>query len=98
MIIHEEECNHVLTGIKTGPITREEIKTAIKQMRNGKAAGRDNIATELLKADMEISATELEDLFEVIWNTETIPGDWTKGIIVKIPKKVDTAICTTTEE
>jgi len=51
-------------------------------MRNGKAAGRDNIAVELLKADMEIAKTELEDLFEVIWNTETIPGDWTKGIIV----------------
>jgi len=51
-------------------------------MRNGKAAGRDNIAAELLKADVEIAATELEDLFEVIWNTETIPGDWTKGIIV----------------
>ena len=42
---------------------------------------------------MEIAATELEDLFEIIWNTETIPGDWTKGIIVKIPKKGDTTIC-----
>ena len=97
-MIHEKECNRVLIGNKTGPITREEIKTAIKQMRNGKAADRDNIAAELLKADMEIAATELEDLFEVIWNTETIPGDWTKGIIVKIPKKGDTTICTTTEE
>jgi len=29
----------------------------MKQMRNGKAAGRDNIAVELLKADMEIAAT-----------------------------------------
>jgi len=44
-------------------------------MRNGKAADRDNIAAELLKADMEIAATELEDLFEVIWNTEMIPGE-----------------------
>ena len=67
-------------------------------MRNGNAAGRYNIATELLKADMEIAATELEDLFEVICNTETIPGDWTKGMIVKIPKKGDTTKCTTTEE
>ncbi len=37
-------------------ITRQEIKQALKNMKNGKSAGMDSITTELLKADIEITA------------------------------------------
>ena len=28
-----------------------------------------------------------------MWESETVPGDWTKGIVVIVPKKGDTSIC-----
>ena len=33
------------------------------------------------------------DLFVKIWNRETIPKDWSKGLISKIPKKGDLGNC-----
>ena len=36
----------------------------------------------------------LYDLFHKIWNAETIPEDWCRGLIVKLPKKGDRTQCT----
>ena len=47
-------------------ITRQEIKQALKNMKNGKAAAMDTITTELLKADLETTACVLEDLFRTV--------------------------------
>ncbi|MCG8432127.1 MAG: reverse transcriptase family protein, partial [Candidatus Omnitrophica bacterium] len=35
----------------------------------------------------------LTDLFQNIWENETIPEDWSKGLIVKLPKKGDSGNC-----
>ena len=40
-----------------------EVKYAIKLMKIGKAAGQDNIVTELLKTDLEERTKELTKLF-----------------------------------
>ena len=45
------------------PPTKEEIKIAPKQLRNGKSAGPDNIPAEALKADFDNSANTLHPLF-----------------------------------
>ena len=68
-------------------ITRQEIKQALKNMKNGKAAGMDSITTELLKADIETTACVLEDLFRAVWESEEIPEDWNCGLIVKLPNQ-----------
>ena len=39
--------------IETGPATHAEIRTAIQQLKNGKAGGVDGVTTELMKADIE---------------------------------------------
>ncbi|KAL9970181.1 hypothetical protein ACROYT_G022514 [Oculina patagonica] len=36
----------------------------------------------------------LYDLFHKSWNAETIPEDWCRGLIVKLPKKGDRTQCT----
>ncbi len=82
-----------LDEIHTGHITKEEIKKALKQMQNGKAGGTDGITAELLKADMKLTATTLEDLFQTIWDNEVVPQEWKQGIIIKIPKKGDLSVC-----
>jgi hypothetical protein len=62
-------------------------------MKNGKAAGADNILAEVLKADPYMSADILLSPFQVIWQKEKLPKDWKEGIIIKIPKKGDLSQC-----
>ena len=73
--------------IDTEPPTKEEIVDAIKTLKNGKSPGQDNLDAELFKADPELAADILQPLFTSIWEGEKVPDDWTKGVIVKIPKK-----------
>ena len=70
-----------------------EIRMAIKELKNNKAAGSDNVAAELLKADITTTTDMLYPLFKEIWKTERIPLDWQEVLIVKLPKKGDTADC-----
>lgn len=72
---------------------KEEIIEAIKKIRNGKAAGPDQIPPEALKADPETTAEMLLPLFEKIWYDEEIPTEWKEGHIIKIPKKGDLSNC-----
>ena len=73
--------------------TKEEIRTAIKQLRNGKAAGPDGIPVEALKTDLETSVEMLHPLFVKIWEEEQIPSEWKEGYLIKIPKKGDLSSC-----
>jgi hypothetical protein len=68
-----------------------EIKKALKELKRGKAAGIDNIPPEVLKVDLDITANMLHPLFEKIWNEGEMPYDWKCGLLIKIPKKGDTA-------
>ena len=71
----------------------EEVKHAIKNLKNGKSPGIDNIYAEMLKADPVTLANILLNLFVTIWEDETLPSDWSKGLIVKLAKKGDLQIC-----
>ncbi|VDP29271.1 unnamed protein product [Schistosoma mattheei] len=67
---------------------------AIKQIKSRKAAGPDNIPSEALKSDMEVTASMLHILFREIWEEEqTPPTDWKEGQLIKIPKKGDMNKC-----
>ena len=79
--------------IDCGKPTREEIRKAIKQLKNGKAAGTDEIPAEALKVDPEMLAEMLYGLFEKIWEEEEIPSEWKEGLLIKIPKKGDLGLC-----
>ena len=73
--------------------TIEEIKTALRTLRNGKAPGADQITAEMLKSDPEQTSQELKQTFDLIWKDEKIPKKWTKGLICKIPKKGNIQDC-----
>lgn len=75
--------------IDCGKPTREEIRKAIKQLKNDKAAGTDEIPAEALKVDPEMLAEMLYGSFEKIWEEEEIPSEWKEGLLIKIPKKGD---------
>ena len=73
--------------------TENEIRKAVLGMKNGKSPGIDNIHAEMLKADTTTTTEVLCVLFHKIWQSETIPNDWAKGLIVKLPKKGDKRMC-----
>ena len=55
----------------------------------------DGITNEQLKFGEAalISHSQLERLFERVWEEEVIPEDWLKGVIIVIGKKGDTSYC-----
>ena len=50
-----------------------------------------DIQAEVLRVDVEITANALEHVFTR--NEEVIPGDWQKGVIIKLPKKGNLEVC-----
>jgi hypothetical protein len=91
-ITAEPEPGHEI-DIDIRPPTIQEVKAAIHSLKNDKAPGPDLITAEMLKADIDLSARTLTDLFDKIWRQEKIPTDWSKGIIIKLPKKGDLNNC-----
>ncbi|VDO62386.1 unnamed protein product [Heligmosomoides polygyrus] len=84
----DEEEESVLE-VYMGDITLEETDRAIKSLKGGKAPGLAEISTELLKAGGRAMTTTLTRLFNICWQRLEVPEDWKRGVIVKIPKKVD---------
>ena len=89
----DPDINEETLDINVDPPTEAEVREAIKSLKSNKAAGVDAINAELLKADLAISTKILTAYFKEIWLKEVIPADWTKGIIIKLPKKGDPGDC-----
>lgn len=79
--------------IRTGRITRVEIKNTIKNFQNGRAAGCDNVPPEAINAGGDTSEEVLLDFCNRIWSEEKIPEGWKKGLVFKLPKKGDLSYC-----
>ena len=62
-------------------------------LKNGKAAGPDEIPAEAIKADIETATNIVYSLFSKIWEREEIPAEWKEGILIKLPKKGDLTDC-----
>ena len=63
-----------------------EVREAVACMKSGKAPGVCDIPSELLKAGGEPVAVALHSVVCAIWRSESVPTDWTKGLIVPIWK------------
>lgn len=57
-----------------------KLKTALKQIKGGKASGTGNISSDVLKTDMDTNINILLLLLEKIWNEENVPKEW-KGCL-----------------
>lgn len=63
-------------------------------MKNGKAAGFDNIPSELLKYGGGGTIEILYKICNLVWKNGKWPTQWTKSLIVPLAKKGDLKKCT----
>ena len=82
-----------MLDIHTDVPSRAEIKKAISSLKANKAAGIDGIQAELLQTDINTTLDLIEEFIKDVWINENIPGDWSKGLIIKLPKKGDLSSC-----
>ncbi len=69
-----------------GPITRDEIRKCVSNLKNDKACGDDNIINEYIKNSLVKFLDIYEKLFNMIFDTGVIPSSWLSGIIKPIYK------------
>lgn len=71
-----------------GPfITKDEFVKALRELKQGKAAGVDNIPAELLKNIGNDTEHKLYEMTEKMYRDGNIPKEFAKSKIVLIPKK-----------
>jgi len=75
------------------PPTYHEVTQVIEKLKTHKAAGSDNISAELIKAGGTALKQRIHKLIGRIWEEETLPCEWTQGIICPIYKKGDRMLC-----
>ncbi|XP_065574974.1 uncharacterized protein LOC136036596 [Artemia franciscana] len=66
------------------PFSPSEIEHAVKRLKNNKAAGICGLNSEVLKYGGPAMLLFLHTLSSTIWQTEIIPEDWRKGIIIPL--------------
>ncbi|XP_065570261.1 uncharacterized protein LOC136033440 [Artemia franciscana] len=69
------------------PFGLSEIGHAVKRLKNNKAAGICGLNSELLKYGGPAILLFLHTLFSTIWQTDIIPEDWRKGVMIPLWKR-----------
>ena len=73
-----EEVSSILTS---------EVERALSQMKSRKAPGEDEIVVEMTRAGGEIALRKIQELFNAILSTDTVPKEWKSATITLILKK-----------
>ncbi|KAK3541761.1 hypothetical protein QTP86_003520 [Hemibagrus guttatus] len=79
---------------KVDKIRKDEVRKALKRMKNGKAVGPDNIPVEVWKCLGEAAVEFLTSLFNRVLESERMPEEWRRSVLVTIFKnKGDVQSC-----
>ena len=70
------------------PLLKDEVHKAIHKLKKHKSPGSDGIVGEILQAGGDALEEEIFSIMKSVWDEEAIPEEWTKSIIVTIPKRV----------
>ena len=71
------------------PMTKEEVKIIVQKLKNAKASGIDGVIGEFFKYGGETVLEATWRLFRRLFEEEKIPKDWSRGLIVPLPKEGD---------
>ena len=70
----------------TKPFSLEELATGISLLKAGKAAGLDDLLTEMLQHTGNKAKSWLLDMLNECTRTKLIPSIWRKAKVIAIPK------------
>lgn len=84
--LHMENPTLITNYHINGPISQEEIRKCVLNLKNDKACGDDNIINEYIKNTLDKFLNIYEKLFNIIFDTGVIPSSWLSGIIKPIYK------------
>jgi hypothetical protein len=80
--------------LKRYPHPHIRSKSSNREAQNTyNSAGSDNIPAELIKQGGKELKTRIHKLLTKIWDEETLPTDWTEGIMCPMYKKGNRMIC-----
>jgi len=79
--------------IEVEELNIEDVKTAVRDLKNNKVAGTDGIHLELIKYGGNKLLNRIYELVRQIWEEERIPEEWKETIIVPIYKRGDRDRC-----
>ena len=68
------------------PFSEQEIRKFVKNLKNNKAAGIDEIINEYIKSSIDLMLPIYIKLFNRVLDTGEIPEDWLTGMIIPIYK------------
>jgi len=71
------------------PISEEEVRRALRNLKHGKAAGLDQVCGEFLKYAGDVVCPFLTHLFNKLYDLSIFPEEWCKSVIVPLYKKGD---------
>ena len=75
-----------LNAILNSPITEEEIEKSLRKLKNNKSSGDDMIVNEYLKHSFSVMSQVFVKLFNIIFDSGTIPENWLSGNIIPLFK------------
>ena len=70
-------------------ILTSEFEKALSQMNSSKAPGEDQIVAETIRAGSEIALRKIQELFNAVLRTETVPKERKNAIITLLLRKGD---------
>ena len=74
-------------------ITESEVKTAMKEMKSGKAVGNDQIAYKMLETVGTVGISKVTEFANIIYNSGEVPKQMLQSIFIALSKKAGTIEC-----
>jgi hypothetical protein len=71
----------------------DEYMEIIAQLKTKKAAGPDQISNELIKQGGHELLSTVYTILVAVWQSETMPEEWTTGLLIPLLKKGDPTQC-----
>ena len=75
------------------PVLQDEVADAVRNLKEGKSPGIDNVPAELLKHGGETVVSIFTKLCQKIWETKQWPKEWTQSLVIPLPKKGNLKQC-----
>ena len=88
-----EKGNKEISEVEVEELTTEDVKKAIRDLKNNKAAGADGIHLELIKYGGNKQLNRMYEIVKQIWEEKRIPEEWKETIIVPVHKRGDRDRC-----